>query len=662
MATPSASPQPPRAVRVPVLVSATFVLALALWTWRLPHLVARLPSDDYWAIAGRLFAGSDTAWDPAVWWDLRINQHKVTLVAPLWAAVGTCWHGSNRPLAWFSLLLLAATAKLLLHLRPAAAERVPAATLGLLALLTALGPGHAYNLSFSFGGATYYSADLASLLALAAFSGALGARWRWLWVPLPLLGVLAFTSALAVFPALLAVAILDRRRAVSTWPLPLLAGLAWWLRQPAHGGLDRSLAWPGLETATHYLACFLGAGPSGAAQIAAPVGWALLLLVAGLGTVVLGGGRASPTTSFWLGAAVYAIGNGAMAALGRAATWGPEQAAAVRYVQFPRLAMLAVAMVAVELWLAGRPQPGGEAAAATGSPNAGQPGKRPFWRRIERPAGRATGRFAERFAGAALPAVAAGILAAVVAAALAGLQLRDLPLARAIAERTQRLERAEVLLRHGLWSEAMIREHVTGAPAQLLAVLPRLRELAHVPFDRPPELAPLHPSGWYAPAVLDHPQADAVFAALADPHRRAILRMLQQRELSVHEIAAAFAISRPAVSKHLRVLREAGLVRDRAEGRTHVHQLAGDTAAALLVAWGHELAKAAPAPAAAAEQRPPGSGARPRARAAAPGANQGRQAPSALASQPATRSRGPQVPAPPAPASPRPQRSWEPWR
>src|SRR6266403_4837195 len=53
---------------------------------------------------------------------------------------------------------------------------------------------------------------------------------------------------------------------------------------------------------------------------------------------------------------------------------------------------------------------------------------------------------------------------------------------------------------------------------------------------------------------------DAVFAALADPTRRAILSRLAAGEASVNEIAAPFEMSQPAVSKHLRVLERAGLI------------------------------------------------------------------------------------------------------
>src|SRR5215216_6715160 len=53
---------------------------------------------------------------------------------------------------------------------------------------------------------------------------------------------------------------------------------------------------------------------------------------------------------------------------------------------------------------------------------------------------------------------------------------------------------------------------------------------------------------------------DAVFAALADPTRRAILARLAAGEASVNEIAAPFAMSQPAVSRHLKVLERAGLI------------------------------------------------------------------------------------------------------
>lgn len=56
-------------------------------------------------------------------------------------------------------------------------------------------------------------------------------------------------------------------------------------------------------------------------------------------------------------------------------------------------------------------------------------------------------------------------------------------------------------------------------------------------------------------------QLDATFAALADPTRRAILARLATGEASVHELAEPFAMSQPAISKHLKVLERAGLIR-----------------------------------------------------------------------------------------------------
>lgn len=71
-----------------------------------------------------------------------------------------------------------------------------------------------------------------------------------------------------------------------------------------------------------------------------------------------------------------------------------------------------------------------------------------------------------------------------------------------------------------------------------------------------------------------HADLDQTFAALADPSRRAVIRLLQERPRRPSEIADALELPRPAMSKHLRVLREAGLVeeevqRDDARGRLY---------------------------------------------------------------------------------------------
>jgi DNA-binding transcriptional ArsR family regulator len=66
---------------------------------------------------------------------------------------------------------------------------------------------------------------------------------------------------------------------------------------------------------------------------------------------------------------------------------------------------------------------------------------------------------------------------------------------------------------------------------------------------------------------------DEIFKAMADGTRREILTLLSARPLPVHSIAERFAMSRPAVSKHLRVLGDAGLVAARRAGKENVYAL-----------------------------------------------------------------------------------------
>src|SRR5579872_6700208 len=73
--------------------------------------------------------------------------------------------------------------------------------------------------------------------------------------------------------------------------------------------------------------------------------------------------------------------------------------------------------------------------------------------------------------------------------------------------------------------------------------------------------------------TLKAKHSEAVFRAIADPTRREILALLRGRRCTVGEIAGNFRTSRPAISRHLRVLRRAGLVMTRNEGTTRVCQL-----------------------------------------------------------------------------------------
>jgi len=63
------------------------------------------------------------------------------------------------------------------------------------------------------------------------------------------------------------------------------------------------------------------------------------------------------------------------------------------------------------------------------------------------------------------------------------------------------------------------------------------------------------------------------FRAVADPTRRAVLEYLLGRPHGVNELAEHFDVSRPAISKHLRILKDARVVRERREGRNRIYEL-----------------------------------------------------------------------------------------
>jgi DNA-binding transcriptional ArsR family regulator len=91
-----------------------------------------------------------------------------------------------------------------------------------------------------------------------------------------------------------------------------------------------------------------------------------------------------------------------------------------------------------------------------------------------------------------------------------------------------------------------------------------------------------------------------IFIALADPTRCRIIELLQVGPSPVHRLAAEFDISRPAISRHLRVLREAGLIREEKSGRENLYALQAKRLAPVRK-W---LDKLAPAPAKKAVSAP----------------------------------------------------------
>src|SRR3984893_9692561 len=70
---------------------------------------------------------------------------------------------------------------------------------------------------------------------------------------------------------------------------------------------------------------------------------------------------------------------------------------------------------------------------------------------------------------------------------------------------------------------------------------------------------------------------DAVLRALADPHRREILRLVQHAELPAGQIAAHFALTQQAVTQHLTVLQRAGLLAERREGTRRLYSLRSES-------------------------------------------------------------------------------------
>jgi DNA-binding transcriptional ArsR family regulator len=99
---------------------------------------------------------------------------------------------------------------------------------------------------------------------------------------------------------------------------------------------------------------------------------------------------------------------------------------------------------------------------------------------------------------------------------------------------------------------------------------------------------------------------DATLRALANPARRAILELVWDAERSSSEIAEAVGATRPATSQHLKVLRDAGLVRVRADGSQRLYRVdterLGEVRAALEGFWGARLGRLSAAVVADREQ------------------------------------------------------------
>ncbi|MBV8153110.1 MAG: winged helix-turn-helix transcriptional regulator [Candidatus Eremiobacteraeota bacterium] len=76
---------------------------------------------------------------------------------------------------------------------------------------------------------------------------------------------------------------------------------------------------------------------------------------------------------------------------------------------------------------------------------------------------------------------------------------------------------------------------------------------------------------------MSYATLDSVFSALGDPTRRQIVERLARGRQSITEVAAGIPMSQPAISKHVKVLEESGLIRRRIEGRVHQLELTPKT-------------------------------------------------------------------------------------
>lgn len=85
---------------------------------------------------------------------------------------------------------------------------------------------------------------------------------------------------------------------------------------------------------------------------------------------------------------------------------------------------------------------------------------------------------------------------------------------------------------------------------------------------------------------------DTVFKAISDPTRREILRLLRKEEMTAGDVAARFDMTKPTMSHHFAVLRDAGLVTSRREGQTIWYAL-NTTVLEDVLAWSMDLARGA---------------------------------------------------------------------
>jgi hypothetical protein len=307
------------------------VLLAATLAWHLPMMLW-----DHIDLVPMYEAWQDGRLATSAFWQVHDGSH--LHVAAYAVLLFTTWASGGQP--WLdclaSLALLALQAGILMRIAAAAPADAIRGFWWLALLLLALYPGHLSNLQWGWQVAVFIS-TLGAVAAIALLTRArLTLAGNLLAVAAASLGVLGFSTTLAVFPVALALLALrpgpaGSRRLLFAVPwLLACAALLVWL---SAGRGDAGARMPGLGALAMYVLNHLGAGVSRLATAAAPA-WAAAALSTAAWTAAR---RWQPALLPWLALMLFGIGCAVLTALGRAGEYGAEHAFVTRYVSFSSL-------------------------------------------------------------------------------------------------------------------------------------------------------------------------------------------------------------------------------------------------------------------------------------------------------------------------------------